>query len=56
MGDLLLIILIAVLLSGKGRLSQTGRELGEAVRNFKKAAKEPEEINITPGREEGKKD
>ncbi|MDA8156078.1 MAG: twin-arginine translocase TatA/TatE family subunit [Actinomycetota bacterium] len=54
MGDLLIIILIAVLVFGKGRAAQAKRDLGDTVRSFKKGLY-PDEINITPGRKEVEK-
>jgi len=58
--ELLLIILIAVLLFGAGRLADIGKGLGEGIKNFKKGIRdesEPEDgkrIDVKPG-ESGKK-
>ena len=41
--ELLIILVIAVLLFGAGRLSQLGRGLGEGIRNFKTALRSDDE-------------
>ena len=40
--ELLLILFIALLLFGPSKLGDMGKSLGEAIRNFKSAMKEPE--------------
>jgi sec-independent protein translocase protein TatA len=40
---LLIIIAIALLVFGTGKFSAVGKGLGEGIRNFKAAMKEPEE-------------
>jgi sec-independent protein translocase protein TatA len=40
--EILLIILVALLLFGAGRVADIGRGLGEGIRNFKKGLKEDE--------------
>jgi sec-independent protein translocase protein TatA len=58
--ELLLIILLALLLFGAGRLSDIGKGLGEGIRNFKKGIKEESDspeakpLDVKPG-ESGKK-
>lgn len=39
-GEILIIVLVAVLLFGAGRIASVGKGLGEAVRNFKKGLRE----------------
>jgi sec-independent protein translocase protein TatA len=52
--ELLIILIIAMVIFGAGKLPQIGEGMGKAIRNFKKSAKEAEEaIDITP--EEDKK-
>ena len=38
--DLIIILVIVLLVFGAGRLPERGRSLGQAIREFKKAAKE----------------
>jgi sec-independent protein translocase protein TatA len=52
--ELLIILVIVVLLFGAGKLSQIGTGLGEGIRNFKKAMKEKNEIDVTPSKPENK--
>ncbi len=41
-GHLILILLIALIVLGPGKLAETGRELGKGIREFRSAMKEPE--------------
>jgi len=53
--EIMIILLIAVVLFGAGKLPQIGEGMGKAIKNFKKAAKDAEEaVDITPS-EENKK-
>jgi sec-independent protein translocase protein TatA len=58
--ELLLIILLALLLFGAGRLADIGKGLGEGIKNFKKGIKEESEpedgkhLDVKPD-ESGKK-
>ncbi|MGZ8430855.1 MAG: twin-arginine translocase TatA/TatE family subunit [Candidatus Deferrimicrobiaceae bacterium] len=52
--ELLIVLVIVVLLFGAGKLSQIGSGLGEGIRNFKKAMKEKNEIDVTPSKPEKK--
>ena len=54
MQEILVILLIGVVLFGANKLPEIGGGLGRAIRNFKKATSEPDEIDITP-RTESKK-
>ena len=54
MQELLLILVIVVLIFGSKKLPESGG-LGKAIRNFKRASSEPDEIDITP-KDEKKKD
>ncbi|MGD9807587.1 MAG: twin-arginine translocase TatA/TatE family subunit [Deferribacterales bacterium] len=52
--EIIIILLIAVVLFGAGKLPQIGEGMGKAIKNFKKAAKDADEaVDITP--EEDKK-
>ena len=54
--EILVIAAIALLIFGPGRLSELGKGLGEGIRNFKSAIKEPEpEKKDTAKSEEEKK-
>ena len=70
MQELLLILVIVVLIFGSKKLPEIGKtmkaysvhdivtrseQLGKAIRNFKRASSEPDEIDITP-KDEKKKD
>lgn len=46
--ELVIILIIVVVLFGATRLPQIGRGIGEAIKNFKKATSEPDEIDVTP--------
>lgn len=48
--ELMIILIIVVILFGATRLPQIGRGIGEAIRNFKKATSEKDEIDVTPKR------
>ena len=46
--ELLIILLIVLIIFGASRLPEIGAGLGQGIRNFKKAFKEDEAINVTP--------
>ena len=48
MQELLVILLVVVVIFGAKRLPEIGGGLGKAIRNFKPASSEPDEIDITP--------
>jgi sec-independent protein translocase protein TatA len=48
MQELLVILIIVLVLFGASRLPEIGKGIGQAIRNFKKATSEPDEIDITP--------
>jgi sec-independent protein translocase protein TatA len=54
-GELTLVLLIAIVVFGAGRLGNIGGDLGRAIRNFKKELNEPDAIDVTP-KGETKKD
>ncbi len=45
--ELLVLLLIALIIFGANKLPEIGSGLGKAIRNFKKATSEPEEIDIS---------
>lgn len=56
--ELLVVLVIVFLIFGASRLPELGKGIGSAIRNFKKAMNEPDEIDVTPkkGIEEKEKD
>jgi sec-independent protein translocase protein TatA len=48
MPELIVILIIVVVLFGGSRLPEIGRGVGQAIKNFKKATSEPDEIDVTP--------
>jgi len=48
MQELIIILVIVVILFGARRLPEIGGGIGKAIKNFKKATSEPDEIDVTP--------
>jgi len=48
MPELLIILVIALVVFGAGKLPQIGKNMGEAIRNFKDATSERKRIEIIP--------
>ena len=48
MQELMVILIIVLVLFGASRLPEIGKGIGQAIKNFKKATSEPDEIDITP--------
>ncbi|HET6514123.1 MAG TPA: twin-arginine translocase TatA/TatE family subunit [Thermodesulfovibrionales bacterium] len=48
MQELIIILIIVLVLFGGSRLPEIGKGIGQAIRNFKKATSEPDEIDVTP--------
>ncbi|MDR2503668.1 MAG: twin-arginine translocase TatA/TatE family subunit, partial [Deltaproteobacteria bacterium] len=46
--QILIILLVVVLIFGAKKLPEIGGGLGKAIKNFRKASQEPDEIDITP--------
>ena len=51
MQELLLILIVMLLIFGANKLPEIGGGLGRAIRNFRRASSEPDEIDITPGKD-----
>ena len=51
MPELMVILVIALIVFGAGKLPQIGENLGKAIRNFK-SANEKEKIDVTPQKPE----
>ncbi|MBI3786178.1 MAG: twin-arginine translocase TatA/TatE family subunit [Deltaproteobacteria bacterium] len=53
-GELLVILVIVMVIFGAGRLPEIGDGLGRSIRNFRKQMRAPDEIDITPKKDEAK--
>ncbi len=53
--ELILILVIVLIIFGAGRLPEIGKGIGSAIKNFKKATSEPDEIDVTPKKPEKEK-
>jgi sec-independent protein translocase protein TatA len=56
MPELLIILVIILIIFGAGKLPEIGSALGRGIKNFKKATREPSEIDVTPPVAEKKND
>jgi sec-independent protein translocase protein TatA len=54
MPELIIILIVVIVLFGAKRLPEIGGGIGQAIRNFKKATSEPDEIDVTPKQKEEK--
>ncbi|OGW29825.1 MAG: preprotein translocase subunit TatA [Nitrospirae bacterium GWC2_42_7] len=52
--ELVMILVIVIILFGAKRLPELASGMGKAIKNFKKATNEPDEIDVTPKKEEVK--
>lgn len=50
--ELLLVLVLGVLIFGARRLPEIGSGLGKAIKGFKAGVTEPEEIDVTPKKDE----
>ncbi len=48
MPELLVILVIILIIFGAGKLPEIGGAIGKGIKNFKKANREPEDIDVTP--------
>jgi sec-independent protein translocase protein TatA len=46
--ELLIILVIVLIMFGAGKLPEIGEGLGRGIRNFRRAIKQPDEIDVTP--------
>lgn len=53
--QILLILVIVLLIFGAKKLPEIGGGLGRAIRNFRKASTEPDEIDVTEARKDVEK-
>ena len=49
-GEILVILVVVLVLFGHKKLPEIGSGFGRAIKNFKKATTEPDEIDVTPGK------
>jgi sec-independent protein translocase protein TatA len=49
---LIIVLVIFLLLFGPSRLGDLGASLGKGIRGFKRAMNEPDEVDVTPPKEE----
>lgn len=54
--ELLIILVLVLVIFGAGRLPQIGTGLAQGIRNFRKATKEPDAIDVTPKKGEEKEE
>jgi sec-independent protein translocase protein TatA len=47
-GELVIILIIVLIVFGAGKLPDIGEGLGKGIKNFRKAVKSPDEIDVTP--------
>ncbi|HOK05701.1 MAG TPA: twin-arginine translocase TatA/TatE family subunit [Syntrophales bacterium] len=48
MPELLVILVIVLIIFGAGKLPEIGSALGKGIRNFKKATRDHDEIDVAP--------
>ncbi len=46
--EILVLLVVALFIFGANKLPEIGNGLGRAIRNFKRSASEPDEVDITP--------
>ncbi|MGB7291774.1 MAG: twin-arginine translocase TatA/TatE family subunit [Thermodesulfobacteriota bacterium] len=52
--ELVIILVILLLIFGPSRLGDLGSALGKGIKGFRKSLKEPDEIDITPPKEDNR--
>jgi sec-independent protein translocase protein TatA len=50
--ELIIILVILLLIFGPSRLGDLGSALGKGIKGFKKSMREPDEIDVTPNKED----
>ena len=50
--ELIIILVIVLIIFGANKLPEIGSGMGRAIKNFKKATTEPEEIDVTAGKDD----
>ncbi len=49
--EILVLLVVALVVFGANKLPEIGNGLGRAIRNFKRASSEPDEVDITPNKD-----
>jgi sec-independent protein translocase protein TatA len=52
MPELIVILVIVLVIFGAGKIPQIGEGIGKGIRNFRKATKGPDEIDVTPEKDD----
>ena len=52
--ELIIILVIVLIVFGANKLPEIGGGMGRAIKNFKKATNEPDEIDVTPKKDDEK--
>ncbi|HZR83158.1 MAG TPA: twin-arginine translocase TatA/TatE family subunit [Candidatus Binatia bacterium] len=52
--ELLIILAVVLIIFGPGKLPALGSGIGNAIRNFRKEVNQPDAIDVTPDRPDGK--
>lgn len=50
--ELIILLVIILIVFGAGKLPEIGGALGKGIKNFKKANREPDELDVTPSSKE----
>ena len=50
--ELVIILVIVLIVFGAGRLPELGEGIGKGIRNFRKSVKTPDEIDVTPKKDD----
>lgn len=50
--ELIIVLVIVLIIFGANKLPEIGSGMGKAIKNFKKATNEPEEIDVTPNKDD----
>jgi sec-independent protein translocase protein TatA len=48
LGEILIILVVVLLIFGANKIPQLGDALGKGIRNFRKASREDDSIDVTP--------
>jgi len=51
MPELIIILFIILIIFGAGKLPEIGAGIGKGIKSFKKATREPDEIDVTPDKD-----
>ncbi len=51
-GEILIVLVVLLLVFGANKIPQLGDALGKGIRNFRKAAREDDSIDVTPEKKE----